>query len=117
PPAAACLPQPHHRCQLERRRDGADAHLRGGGTPRTPALHGRGHDSRPSGSQVRGGRSRRRYAMRYGELFQFDPIETVIQLREADLADEARRLMRTYVISDRMAEQIVDVVLPHLRFD
>src|SRR2546428_240081 len=55
--------------------------------------------------------------MRYGELFQFDPIETVIQLREADIADEARRLIRTYVISDRMAEQIVDVVLPHLRFD
>jgi energy-coupling factor transporter ATP-binding protein EcfA2 len=55
--------------------------------------------------------------MRYGDLFQFDPIETVIQLREADRADEARRLMRTYVLSDRMAEQIVDVVLPHLRFD
>lgn len=55
--------------------------------------------------------------MKYGELFQFDPIETVIQLREADIADEARRLMRTYVISDRMAEQIVDVVFPHLRYD
>jgi ABC-type molybdenum transport system ATPase subunit/photorepair protein PhrA len=55
--------------------------------------------------------------MKYGELFQFDPIETVIQLREADRADEARRLIRTYVISDRMAEQIVDVVLPNLRFD
>ncbi len=55
--------------------------------------------------------------MRYGDLFQFDPIETVIQLREADRADEARRLMRTYVISDRMAEQIIDVVLPNLRFD
>jgi hypothetical protein len=55
--------------------------------------------------------------MRYGELFQFDPIETVIQLREADVVDEARRLIRTYVISDRMAEQIIDVVLPQLRFD
>src|SRR5215831_5299146 len=55
--------------------------------------------------------------MKFGELFQFDPIETVIQLREADLADEARRLIQTYVISDRMAEQIVDVVLPQLRFD
>jgi uncharacterized protein DUF6079 len=55
--------------------------------------------------------------MKYGELFQFDPIETVIQLREADIADEARRLMRTYVISDRMAEEIIDVVLPNLRFD
>lgn len=55
--------------------------------------------------------------MRYGDLFQFDPIETVIQLREADAADAARRLVQTYVISDRMAEQISDVVVPHLRYD
>src|SRR5262245_56260526 len=55
--------------------------------------------------------------MRYGELFQFDPIETVIQLREADATEQARRLVETYVISDRMAEQIADVVLPHLRYD
>jgi hypothetical protein len=52
--------------------------------------------------------------MKYGELFQFDPIETVIQLREADATEQARRLIETYVISDRMAEQIGDVVLPHL---
>ena len=55
--------------------------------------------------------------MKYGELFQFDPIETVIQLREADATEQARRLIETYVISDRMAEQIGDVVLPHLRYD
>lgn len=55
--------------------------------------------------------------MRYGDLFQFDPIETVIQLREADGTEQARRLIETYVISDRMAEQIGDVVLPHLRYD
>jgi DNA replication protein DnaC len=55
--------------------------------------------------------------MKYGELFQFDPIETVIQLREADATDDAKRLVKTYVISDRMAEQIVEVVLPQLRYD
>lgn len=55
--------------------------------------------------------------MKYGELFQFDPIETVIQLREADATEEAKRLVKTYVISDRMGEQIVDVVLPQLRYD
>jgi uncharacterized protein DUF6079 len=55
--------------------------------------------------------------MKYGELFQFDPIETVIQLREADVVEEARRLVQTYVISDRMAEQVGDIVLPHLRYD
>src|ERR1700685_4510775 len=55
--------------------------------------------------------------MKYGELFQFDPIETVIQLREADATEDAKRLVKTYVISDRMGEQIVDVVLPQLRYD
>ena len=55
--------------------------------------------------------------MKYGELFQFDPIETVIQLREADATSRRADWSRRYVISDRMAEQIGDVVLPHLRYD
>jgi len=55
--------------------------------------------------------------MYYRDLVQFDPIETVIQLREADRKDEARNLVRTYVISDPMAERLTSVVLPQLRFD
>ncbi|HBY92977.1 MAG TPA: ATPase [Chloroflexi bacterium] len=55
--------------------------------------------------------------MRYRDLVQFDPIETVIQVREADRRDEAEHLVRTYVISDRMAEQLIEVILPQLRFD
>ncbi|MEW6459092.1 MAG: DUF6079 family protein, partial [Bacillota bacterium] len=31
-------------------------------------------------------------AMKYGDLIQFDPIESVVQLRDADQADAARRL-------------------------
>ena len=34
--------------------------------------------------------------MKYGELVQFDPIEDVVQLREADDRLEAERLVRTY---------------------
>jgi hypothetical protein len=44
--------------------------------------------------------------MRYEELIQFDPIETVVQLRDADKVEAARHLVSTYVISDEMAEKL-----------
>lgn len=55
--------------------------------------------------------------MNYADLIQFDPIETVVQLREADRIASARRLVETFVISDRMGEQLADLVLPQLQFD
>lgn len=55
--------------------------------------------------------------MKYADLIQFDPIETVVQLREADRAASARRLVETFVISNRMGEQLADLVLPQLQFD
>ncbi|MFZ5899637.1 MAG: DUF6079 family protein [Bacillota bacterium] len=55
--------------------------------------------------------------MKYGDLIQFDPIESVVQLRDADQADAARRLIRTYVISGEMAEKLVNLVFPQLQFD
>ena len=54
--------------------------------------------------------------MRYSDLVQFEPIDTVIQLQEADEEAGARRLVDTYVISDRMADQLADVVIPQLQF-
>lgn len=54
--------------------------------------------------------------MKYSEIIQFEPIETVVQLREADSEDDARRLVETFVISDRMAELLSDLVLPQLQF-
>jgi hypothetical protein len=55
--------------------------------------------------------------MKYGELVQFDPIEDVVQLREADDRLEAERLVRTYVISDGMAEKITSSLIPHLELN
>jgi hypothetical protein len=55
--------------------------------------------------------------MKYGDLIQFDPIETVVQLRNADAENEARRLVATYVISDEMAERLVALVFPQLQFE
>ena len=45
--------------------------------------------------------------MKYGELIQFEPIESVVQLRDADEAAAARQLVQTYVISEEMAEKLV----------
>ena len=55
--------------------------------------------------------------MKYGDLIQFEPIESVIQLRDADEATAARRLVETYVISEEMAEKLVGLVIPQLQFE
>src|SRR3954454_18367855 len=55
--------------------------------------------------------------MRYADLIHFEPIESVVQLREADAESEARRLVTSFVISDRMVEQLVELVFAQLQFD
>jgi hypothetical protein len=55
--------------------------------------------------------------MKYRELIQFEPIDTVIQLKESDDPKSAQRLVETYVISDEMAEKLADIVAQQLRFD
>jgi Family of unknown function (DUF6079) len=55
--------------------------------------------------------------MKYSELIQFDPIDSVVQLREADREASARRLVETFVISDRMGEQLADLVFRQLQFE
>ncbi len=54
--------------------------------------------------------------MRYRDLVQFEAIESIIQLRDADKQEAAQHLVETYVISDRMAEQLNDLVIPQLQF-
>jgi len=55
--------------------------------------------------------------MKYGDLIQFEPIESIVQLREADEAAAARQLVQTYVISKEMAERLINLVIPQLQFD
>ena len=55
--------------------------------------------------------------MKYDELMHFDPIETVVQLRDADDTAAARHLVSSYVISDEMAEKLSALVFPQLQFD
>lgn len=55
--------------------------------------------------------------MKYADLIQFEPIESVVQLREADAEQDARSLVETFVISDRMAKRFIELVIPHLQFE
>lgn len=55
--------------------------------------------------------------MKYGELIQFDPIETVVQLRDADRKTSAQHLVSTFVISNEMAERFTQLIIPQLQFD
>ena len=55
--------------------------------------------------------------MKYGELIQFDPIETVVQLRDADQSSAAKQLIHTYVISEEMAERLTELIIPQLQID
>lgn len=56
-------------------------------------------------------------AAKYGELINFDPIDTVIQIRDADDSAKAVRLIETYVTSDDMAQMINDRILTQLSLD
>lgn len=56
--------------------------------------------------------------MRYAELVQrSEPLETVKQIRESGTLEAARRDVETFVISQRMAGQLRDVIFANLAFD
>ena len=55
--------------------------------------------------------------MRYKDLVHFEPIETVIQIHEADSLMQAKHLVKTFVISDNLAEQLCHIVIKQLQFD
>jgi hypothetical protein len=54
--------------------------------------------------------------MKYNELIQFQPIESVIELRQANKTAKAREFVSTYVISDDMAQRLCDLVFPQLQY-
>lgn len=55
--------------------------------------------------------------VKYSELISFHPIEDVIQLTAADDAGQAREYVRTYVMSDAMAESLQAPVIDQLQMD
>lgn len=55
--------------------------------------------------------------MQYAELIQFESLESVIEIRDANKADRAKQLVSTYVISNEMAFRLINLVFVQLRFD
>lgn len=55
--------------------------------------------------------------MKYGELIQFNPIQTVIQLKEADDKSRAKGLVESYVMSNDMADKLDCGILRELQFE
>ena len=54
--------------------------------------------------------------MKYSELIHFQPIESVIELRQANKSAKAKELVSTYVISADMADRLCDLVIPQLQY-
>ena len=52
--------------------------------------------------------------MKYRDLIQFEPIESVIKLRQSDDHDHAKQMVNTFVVSDRMADVFLHRILPSL---
>ncbi len=55
--------------------------------------------------------------MKYSELIHFEPIESIVQLRETSQKDYAFSLLDTYVISERMAEVIDEIIIEQLQYN
>lgn len=55
--------------------------------------------------------------MKYCDLIQFEPIESIIQLRNADEETAAKQLVQTYVISSEMSDKLSNIVIPKLQFE
>ena len=51
--------------------------------------------------------------MQYNNLFQFNSIESVIELQAANHANQAKQLVASYVISKQMALRLVKLVFVH----
>lgn len=55
--------------------------------------------------------------MKYGELIDFYPIEDIIQLKTADDDAASRNYVKTYVVSDTMAESLQHTIIDQLQMD
>lgn len=55
--------------------------------------------------------------MKYADLIHFDPIDSVIQLRDANDAQKEAELVRSYVMSAGMAEKLKHNMLSQLQLD
>ena len=55
--------------------------------------------------------------MFYKDLIQYEPIESLVQLKDASNTQKAANLVSTYVISEEMSDRISNLIIPQLQFD
>src|SRR5690625_1968179 len=55
--------------------------------------------------------------LQYNELISFEPVESVVKLREADDSKKAISLLNTYVISDNMSDKLMNDIIENIQFD
>lgn len=54
---------------------------------------------------------------KYGDLIQFEPVTTIIKLKESAEQHKAQQLVASYVISDKMSQKLADIIIPQLQFE
>ncbi len=55
--------------------------------------------------------------MKYSELINFNPIESIIQLTSANDKTEAVNLVKSYVMSDDMADKLENNMVSQLKLE
>lgn len=55
--------------------------------------------------------------MKYSELISFQPIESTIQLVESSSDDESKKLVETFVMSEKMADNLQIPMIEQLQMD
>jgi len=54
--------------------------------------------------------------MKYNELIQFEALETIIKLLDADETAYREKFVSSYIISEEMADRITGVIIPQLQY-
>ena len=55
--------------------------------------------------------------MKFSDIINFQPIESVIQIKDSNNESKATEYVKTFVISDRLSEGFSDLIIPQLQFD
>ena len=55
--------------------------------------------------------------MKFSDVINFQPIESVIQIKDSNDEAKATEYVKTFVISDRLSEGLTDLIIPQLQFE
>jgi len=55
--------------------------------------------------------------LKYSEIINFQPIDSVVQIKDSNDKAKATEYVQTFVISDKLAEDLSDLVIPQLQFE